>query len=201
MESAERIVEDGQHLGQACKWCNTPVAVGHALAICTACRGIHHAPCWDRSLGCATQGCANAPLAALPVQAAPAPVAPMPTAAAAPQAPAGLKMCIRCRNLMPEYEELCPSCNAINTPDGIYHGPKTNAPGAVGSFVLAIVSLFICGIILGPVALVQAGKAKTQIETNPRYGGGGYVTAAKVIAIIALVLNAIGILNLIARRH
>jgi hypothetical protein len=194
MESAERIVEDGQHLGQPCRWCNTPIAVGHALAVCTACRGLHHAPCWDRSLGCATQGCVNAPLATLPVQAAPAPVAPMMTAAAGPQAPPGLKMCNRCRQLMPQYEDLCPSCNAINTPDGMYHGPKSNAPGAVGSFVLSIVSLLICGIILGPVAYSQANKAKGQIERNPRYGGIGYVNAAKVISIIAIVLSVIGIL-------
>ncbi|HEX7599180.1 MAG TPA: hypothetical protein VF518_13270 [Polyangia bacterium] len=203
MESTERFVADGQHVGKVCQWCNTPVAVGHELAVCTACWNIHHANCWDKSLGCATQGCVNAPLATLPVQAPVAnPVFAIPTAASGPQLPHGLKMCFRCRQAMPEYDEVCATCNAINTPDGLYHGPKTNAPGAVGAFVLSLVAVPFCGVILGPMAISRANKVRALIDSNPRLTGAGYTSAAKVIGIIATILSAISILyNIGTRMH
>jgi hypothetical protein len=92
---------------------------------------------------------------------------------------------------MSDYDELCPHCHMINTPDGLYHGPKENAPGVVGAFVLSLVSLFICGIILGPIAYTMASKAKRAIETNPRYGGTGLCTAAQVIGIIAAITTGL----------
>ncbi len=58
----------------------------------------------------------------------------------------------------------------------------------------AIVGIFCFGIILEPMALVKASKAKKMLEMNPRLTGSGKVTAARVIAVIALVLWVLGII-------
>lgn len=58
----------------------------------------------------------------------------------------------------------------------------------------AIVGIVICGIILEPLALVKAAEAKKKIDANPRLTGSGKVTAARIIAIIALVLWVIGMI-------
>ena len=52
----------------------------------------------------------------------------------------------------------------------------------------AIVGIFCFGIILEPIALSKAAKAKKMIDMNPRLLGSGKVTAARIIASIALVL-------------
>ena len=65
---------------------------------------------------------------------------------------------------------------------------KTNAPGAVASLVWGILGLFICGLILGIVAISNANKAKGMIQREPSvYTGEGLATAGLVIGIIDLV--------------
>jgi len=58
----------------------------------------------------------------------------------------------------------------------------------------AIIGIFCFGIILEPIALVKASKAKKMMAMNPRLTGSGKVTAAYVIAICALLLWVLGIL-------
>ncbi len=62
------------------------------------------------------------------------------------------------------------------------------------ALIYSIVGLFICGIILGPVAISKAIQAKRQIAEDPRLTGSGQATAALIIAIIALILWAIAML-------
>jgi hypothetical protein len=57
----------------------------------------------------------------------------------------------------------------------------------------AIIGLFCFGIILEPIALSKAFKAKKMIEMNPRLTGSGKCTAAIIIAVIGLVLWVLGI--------
>ena len=57
----------------------------------------------------------------------------------------------------------------------------------------AIIGIFCFGIILEPMALVKASQAKKKLDLNPRLSGSGKVTAARVIASIALVLWVLGI--------
>jgi hypothetical protein len=57
----------------------------------------------------------------------------------------------------------------------------------------AIIGIFCFGIILEPIALVKASKAKKMIALNPRLTGSGKVTATYIIASIALVLWLLGI--------
>lgn len=58
----------------------------------------------------------------------------------------------------------------------------------------AIVGLFCFGIILEPIALSKASKAKKMIEMNPRLQGSGKVTAAYIIASIGLALWVLGMI-------
>jgi hypothetical protein len=60
----------------------------------------------------------------------------------------------------------------------------------------SIVGLFCFGIILEPIAISKALKAKKMIEMNPRLTGSGKVTAALIIGVVGLVL---WVLSIIAR--
>ncbi len=62
------------------------------------------------------------------------------------------------------------------------------------ALIYAIIGLFCFGIILGPMAIVKASKAKKMIAMNPRLTGSGKATAAMVIGIIGLVLWALSLL-------
>lgn len=57
----------------------------------------------------------------------------------------------------------------------------------------SIVGLFCFGIILEPIALSKASKAKKMMELNPRLSGVGKATAAQIIGTIGLILWVIGI--------
>lgn len=58
----------------------------------------------------------------------------------------------------------------------------------------AIIGIFCFGIILEPIAISKALKAKKIMELNPRLTGSGKANAALVIAIVGLVLWVIGMI-------
>lgn len=62
------------------------------------------------------------------------------------------------------------------------------------ALVYAIVGIFCFGIILEPIALLKASKAKKMIAMNPQLAGSGKATAATIIASVALVLWILGII-------
>jgi hypothetical protein len=62
----------------------------------------------------------------------------------------------------------------------------------------AIIGLFCFGIILEPIALIKASKAKKMMALNPRLTGSGKATAATVIAIVVLALWVLGIIGRMA---
>jgi hypothetical protein len=63
----------------------------------------------------------------------------------------------------------------------------------------AIIGIFCFGIILEPIAISKAFKAKKMIEANPRLTGSGKVTAALIIAFISLGLWVIGLVSRFSR--
>jgi len=174
-ETCNRMNANLKLQGQPCLSCNTALVIGDPAAQCSACSGVHHAGCWDGDGGCSTSGCANAPLKRLDV-------APPPM-----QARAGYVRCPACNSEIMQSDAICPMCNSITSPDGVYHGPQINAPGAVASLVLGIVGLFICGFILGAIAIAKSSTAKQNIAMDPRYTGGGMATAGLVLGIIDIV--------------
>lgn len=76
---------------------------------------------------------------------------------------------------------------------------KTNAPYAVASMVLGIVSIvfgcFFVGLICGIIGLVLACKGQAVYNADPeKYDGGGMLKAGKVCSIIGIALSALFII-------
>lgn len=182
MESAQHLKVNPKVAGQPCRACLQPLELAGDASMCTGCHSQHHRRCWDASGGCATPGCLNAPLQRLDHAGTPA----GGFIAARPPAP-GTMQCYSCRGDIAATSSFCPLCGVVTSPDGLYHGPKVNAPGAVASLVYAIIGLFFCGIILGPVAISKANSAKRAMAANPTYGGSGLATAGLVIGILDIV--------------
>jgi hypothetical protein len=75
-------------------------------------------------------------------------------------------------------------------------GPQTEGL-ATAALVIAIVGFFVCAPLGAIVALVLANNAKQRIETSGgRLTGLDQARAARIIAIIELVLTAIAVLAL-----
>ncbi len=58
----------------------------------------------------------------------------------------------------------------------------------------SIVGIFCLGIVLEPLAISKALKAKKMIEQDPRLSGSGKATAALIIGSVGLVLWVLGLL-------
>jgi Domain of unknown function (DUF4190)/Prokaryotic RING finger family 1 len=186
MDAVQKLKANLKLEGKACGWCQRTLQLGEDAAICTACQKEHHGRCWETKAGCATSECVNAPLRRLD-----APGAKAGAISAAPyvqELPPGLIACPGCRVPFAVGSHICPACRMITSPDGIYRGPKTNAPGAVQALVYGLVGLVFCGVILGPVAISKASTAKAAMASDPTLGGEGLATAGTVLGIIDLVL-------------
>ena len=80
--------------------------------------------------------------------------------------------------------------------------PMVNAPGAVAAMVCGIVGIFLCGIILGIVAIVLGVSANNRIRQNPRsYLGGGMATAGIVLGIIAIAAQVLVLIFFLGNRR
>ncbi|MDB4959619.1 MAG: hypothetical protein JWO36_7188 [Myxococcales bacterium] len=211
MEAVRNLKVNLKLEGKPCRACQVPLKLAEDASVCTSCEGEHHAHCWESKGGCATPGCVNAPLKRLdapvaqpgyaPTGGMPAGYAPQGYAPAQAPLAAGMMHCPSCRNVITMGSPLCPFCNAITSPDGIYHGPKINAPGAVQALVFGLVGLVFCQIIFGPVAISKANQAKREIASNPMYGGEGLATAGMVMGIIDLVVFALYVMIRMGGRH
>jgi len=58
----------------------------------------------------------------------------------------------------------------------------------------AIIGIFCFGIILEPIAIAKAMKAKKMMEMNPQLTGSGKANAALIIGIVSLVLWVLGMI-------
>jgi hypothetical protein len=93
-------------------------------------------------------------------------------------------------------QKYCAACKqmAMKGPPAIAEEATIPCKEASEALTYSIVGIFCFGIILEPIALVKASKAKKMIELNPRLAGSGKVTAARIIAVVALILWVLGIL-------
>jgi hypothetical protein len=63
---------------------------------------------------------------------------------------------------------------------------------AIGSLVCAVVGLFICGILLEPIAIVLGFVARNRIrESNGALKGEGLALAGIIVGIVGLVLAVV----------
>lgn len=72
----------------------------------------------------------------------------------------------------------------------------SDAKSALG---LAFLGILCFGIVLGPVAMAKASRARKQIEANPALGGKGWADAATVVGAVVLVFFVLGVLSKLPR--
>ena len=78
--------------------------------------------------------------------------------------------------------------------------PQQNAPNAVASLVVGILSLlsgcYGLGLILGIIGAVLAGSGMRAYTANPAmYKGEGMLKAGKILSIVGIVFGAISLLT------
>jgi len=165
--------------GKECALCQGVLAFGEDAAVCGVCEAPHHASCWDQKGGCGTPDCENAPLRQL-------------EGTAATAMPPGKVACPSCGTAVDIRASRCPVCRAAMAP--VRHRRASNrrmsgtAPGATASLVLGILSLVVCGPILGTIAIVKANEAQRAIAHNPELEGAGMATSGKVLGIIGIAI-------------
>jgi hypothetical protein len=96
-------------------------------------------------------------------------------------------------------QKYCASCKIVTvqqTPD-VETGaiPCEEADSALK---YAVIGIFCFGIILGPMAIAKAMKAKGQIAEDPSLTGAGKANAAIVLGSIVILLWLLGILRRVA---
>ena len=71
---------------------------------------------------------------------------------------------------------------------GGYGAPMENNKKALWSMITGIISLFCCGVVLGPVAIVLSNQAKAEIAaTGGAQPGAGQAKAGFILGIIGIV--------------
>jgi hypothetical protein len=70
----------------------------------------------------------------------------------------------------------------------------TECKEASDALKYALISIVCFGIILAPMALSKASKARKMMAMNPQLTGSGKATAATVIASVVMVLWVLGLL-------
>jgi len=89
----------------------------------------------------------------------------------------------------------CGDCKVLAVKDQPVFLELTPCKEARDALILSIVGICICAIIMEPYALTKAHQAKRMIEMNPQLSGWGQATAAQIIAVIGLILFAVGVLS------
>ncbi len=106
-----------------------------------------------------------------------------------------------CENCMVDVQgkEYCGDCKVMAVRDApVIEEDLIPCPEAGEALKYAIIGIFCFGIILEPIAIVKALKARKIMGLNPRLTGSGKATAALIIGIVSLVLWVIGIFAQIA---
>ena len=85
-------------------------------------------------------------------------------------------------------ERFCGQCKAIAIPRSAGFLLQKECGEAADALEVAIIGIFCIGILLEPVAIWKAVKAKERMRSEPRLTGQGRATAAMVIAGAVLVL-------------
>lgn len=178
-----------------CLTCGQGFSFGEEVVLCSTCGGYHHAFCWQAAPICQHNiaGAAPAPQEPAPPPAPVQPVQPVPSGS--PRTPAADEQrCPQCREIIKQEALKCRFCgyilNAQLAAQEIWPAKAGEIDkAATTSLVCGIIGLFICGPILGTVAIVQANKAIREIDMAPQYGPGskGKATAGRVLGIIGLV--------------
>lgn|SRR5215468_847108 len=177
-----------------CLTCGQGFTFGEEVCACDVCGGFHHASCWDRVLICQHNVSSVAGPTADPVVASPPPQPPPPVAPGAPRTPtADEQYCPQCREIIKTGALKCRYCGYILSAQlaaqEISPAKAREIDKAANTaLTCGIIGLFICGPVLGSVAIVQANKAIREIDMAPQYSSSrGKATAGRILGFIAWV--------------
>lgn len=100
-----------------------------------------------------------------------------------------------CQNCLVQIHgtNYCASCKGLAVPAAAVAQPTTLSPLAKEALVLSMIGLACFGVILEPVAIGKALKARRQIAADPSLHGTGHTTAALIIAAVGLLGWVVGI--------
>lgn len=102
-----------------------------------------------------------------------------------------------CRNCLVTVggQNYCASCKVMAV-QGRPMYEQATVPSATADEALkyALIGIICFGIILEPMAIAKALKAKKEIAADPMLTGDGKATAALVIGIVGLVLWVLGLI-------
>lgn len=184
-----------------CLTCQQGFTFGEEVCVCSVCGGFHHAACWNLAPLCQHNAAgAAAATAGSAIPSPPAPPAPPPAAPAeAQQGPASdEQFCMQCGKIIKKDALKCRHCgyvlNAQLAQQQDYWPGKAAEINKAANSALwcGIIGLFICGPILGTIAIIQANKAIREIDMAPQYSSSkGKATAGRVMGIIAWVFFVI----------
>ena len=92
-------------------------------------------------------------------------------------------------------QKYCGACKVITLKEQPFVDEATlPCKEANDALTYAIIGLFCFGIILEPLAISRALKARKMMTMNPRLSGWGKATAALIIGIVGLTLWVIGLI-------
>jgi predicted RNA-binding Zn-ribbon protein involved in translation (DUF1610 family) len=195
----QRIRANKKALEAACLACGGRFSLGEEVWACPRCGQFHHANCFDPAGVCSHGGAA---FSSLPPPTPFPTVDAQPAAAAEPPAvalAADEQRCSNCGQIIKRDALKCRHCgyvvdaelaSTMVSPETILEINKA----ARTALTCGIIGLFICGPVLGTMAIVNGNKAIRLMDEHPGYDGPrGKARTGAVLGWVGWVLLIIGI--------
>ena len=92
-------------------------------------------------------------------------------------------------------QKYCGACKVVAVQgQPVAEGATMPCKEAGQALTCTIVGLFIFGIVMEPIAISKALKARKMMDLNPRLTGSGKANAALMIGIVGLILWVVGLI-------
>lgn len=181
-----------------CNICGQGFELAQEVYACPRCEGYHHLQCWRDGMGCA----------AAAEEAARHEPPPQAVELASPSALGGdERLCPSCAHAIKTKAIKCRFCGTVLDTELVQQIEPQKIPSyiadeaektATQSLVYSIISIFLCGIFLAPVAISKGHSVLKTLREYPTYCDDTSAgTRARAGLIIGWIVFAIWILGLI----